>query len=126
VSVTVTVCRDCCCGTVRKHPEVDHDEQVSLLREGVAGFGRVVVSECLLACDRSNVVVVTPARRPRDRGARPVWLSSVLSGRQTQAVVDWVRDGGPGRAPVPTVLEPLVGERPRLVGDVTLRWDSDL
>jgi hypothetical protein len=120
VSVTVTVCRDCCCGTARKHPEVDHDEQVSRLREGVAGFGRVVVSQCLLACDRSNVVVVTPARRTAS-GVRPVWLSGVLSRQQTQAVVDWVRSGGPGGAPVPAVLEPLVGERPQLVEDVTLR-----
>jgi hypothetical protein len=115
VSVTVTACRDCCCGTRRKHPEVDHDGQLSRLREGVAGFGRVVVSECLLACERSNVLVVTPARGARDGGARSVWLSAVLTDEQTQAVVDWVRSGGPGRAPVPSELEPLVGERPSLL-----------
>jgi hypothetical protein len=122
VSVTVTVCRDCCCGTDRKHPAVDHDGQLDQLRKGLAGAGRLVVSECLLACERSNVVVLTPAPAARPGGARPVWLSEVLTVEQTQAVVDWVRAGGPGRAAVPRLLEPLVGERPRLlVGDVTLR-----
>lgn len=121
MTVTVTACRDCCCGTTRKHPQVDHDDQLARLRKGVAGFGRVVVSECLLACERSNVLVVTPERGARNGGARPVWLSSVLTEEQTQAVIDWVRAGGPGRAELPGVLRPLVGERPQLVGDVTLR-----
>lgn len=115
MSVTVTVCRDCCCGTVRKHPDVDHDAQLDQLRTGLEGDGRLVVSECLLACERSNVMVVTPAPGARNGGARPVWLSQVLTGEHTQAVVDWVSAGGPGRAPLPGVLAPLVGERPRLL-----------
>jgi hypothetical protein len=120
VSVTVTVCRDCCCGTVRKHPDVDHEAQLNHLRVGlddgqVAHSGRLVVSQCLLACERSNVMVVTPAPSARNGGARPVWLSSVLTDEQTYAVIEWVRAGGPGRAPLPGVLEPLVGERPSLL-----------
>ena len=123
MSVTVTVCRDCCCGTARKHPDVDHDAQLGRIREGVAyrgaGSGRLVVSKCLLACERSNVMVVTPGPGARHQGARPVWLFGVLTEEQTQAVVEWVRAGGPGRADLPGVLEPLVRERPSLlpVGD---------
>lgn len=115
MSCTVTVCRDCCCGTTRKHPDVDHDAQLAALRLGVAGAGRLVVSPCLLACERSNVVVVAPAPAARAAGARPVWLTGVLSPEQTDAVVAWVRAGGPGRTPVPALLEPLVGERPSLL-----------
>jgi hypothetical protein len=115
VTASVTVCRDCCCGTPRKHPDVDHDAQLTMLREGLAGWGRLVVSPCLLACERSNVVVVTPDRGARTGGARPVWLSSVLSTEQTEAVVAWIRAGGPGRAPLPELLSGLVGERPALL-----------
>ena len=119
MSVTVTVCRDCCCGTARKHPDVDHDAQLAQIREGVGQLGnssgRLVVSQCLLACDRSNVMVVTPAPGARNGGARPVWLFGVLNTEQTQAVVDWVQAGGPGQAALPDALEPLVGERPSLL-----------
>jgi hypothetical protein len=115
VTATVTVCRDCCCGTTRKHPDVDHDAQLARLREGLAGAGRLVVSQCLLACERSNVVVVAPARAERARGARPVWLSGVLTPAQTDAVVGWVQAGGPGRAALPETLVPLVSERPALL-----------
>jgi hypothetical protein len=60
-------------------------------------------------------MVVTPGPGARNRGARPVWLFQVLTDEQTQAVVEWVRAGGPGRAVLPGVLEPLVGERPSLL-----------
>lgn len=109
---TVTLCRDCCCGTARKHPGADHDAQLEALREGLSGYGRVVVSQCLLACERSNVVVVSPSRAARQAGAKPVWLARVLFPAETQAVIDWVKDGGPGIADVPTRLLGKVGERP--------------
>lgn len=104
MSVTVTVCRDCCCGTTSKHPDVDHDGQLATLRAGVEGHGRVVVSACLLACERSNVVVVGPTPEQRRAGVKPVWLSQVLAEWETAAVVEWVRAGGPGVAPLPLEL----------------------
>jgi (2Fe-2S) ferredoxin len=104
---TVTVCRDCCCGTRRKHPDVDHDAQLEQLRSGLEGAARVVVSNCLLACELSNVVVVSPTPGARNEGARPVWLASVLTDSAVSAVVAWVRAGGPGVAPLPGVLTDL-------------------
>jgi hypothetical protein len=104
VSVTVTVCRGCCCGTVEKHPDVDHDAQLEVLRAGLPASSRMVVADCLSACDRSNVMVVSPDRAARQRGARPVWLHEVLDPHAVAAVVGWVRAGGPGHAPVPPTL----------------------
>lgn len=105
---TVTVCRDCCCGSRRKHPDVDHDGQLDALRSGLEGVARVVTSGCLLACELSNVVVVSPSPVARADGARPVWLASVLTGSAVEAIVAWVRAGGPGTAPLPGVLADLV------------------
>jgi hypothetical protein len=110
VTPTVTVCRDCCCRTKRKHPGVDHDAQVEALRDGCSGFGRVIVSQCLLACERSNVVVVAPGpQQRRASGAKPVWLDEILTEELSDAVVDWVRAGGPGVAELPDVLKRHVG-----------------
>ncbi|WP_305707957.1 (2Fe-2S) ferredoxin domain-containing protein [Nocardioides sp.] len=105
----MTVCRGCCCGTVEKHPEVDHDGQLATLREGLPADSRVVVADCLSACERSNVMVVSPTREARRAGARPVWLEQVLDPGAVTAVVDWVRAGGPGRSDVPAALASYVG-----------------
>ena len=101
----VRVCRDCCCGTARKHPGVDHDGLLARLDAGTRGSARVLRSACLLACDESNVVVVTPSPLGRRRGARPVWLGGVLDEATVDAVVSWVRLGGPGVADLPDGLE---------------------
>lgn len=108
--LTVTVCRDCCCGTRRKHPDVDHDGQLDVLRSGLEGAARVVTSSCLLACEDSNVVVVSPSPGARNGGARPVWLTSVLTDAAVEGIVAWVCAGGPGAAPLPGVLTDHVRE----------------
>jgi predicted metal-binding protein len=90
----IAVCRGCCCGTARKHPDVDHDAQVEALRAAVATWpgSRVRTTECLDACDRSNVVVV---RELGGRGARrTVWLGGVLSAADTEALCAHVRIRG--------------------------------
>jgi (2Fe-2S) ferredoxin len=101
----VTVCRGCCCGTVGKHPKVDHDRQLAELAAGVGDAGRVRVSDCLDACERSNVVVVGPSEDGRRAGARPTWLAGVLDHASVADIVSWVRGGGPGIAAAPDVLE---------------------
>ncbi|GIH23593.1 hypothetical protein Aph01nite_19030 [Acrocarpospora phusangensis] len=97
----ITVCRDCCCGSLRKAPGLDHDEQVRRL----AGAGEVRVTDCLDVCDQANVVIVQPTREGRVAGGRPVWLSLVNHEDATEDIVAWVRAGGPGLAPLPAVLE---------------------
>ncbi|GHH28183.1 hypothetical protein [Lentzea cavernae] len=102
----ITVCRGCCCGTERKHPEVDHERQLEVLREGLVS---VRVADCLDACEVSNVVVVQPSRAARQAGARPVWVGAVLEEEAVRGVIDWVGAGGPGlAAPPAAVLERIV------------------
>lgn len=93
---TIRVCRDCCCGTERKHPGVDHDGLLARLEDGARGAARVAVSNCLLACDQSNVVVVSPSPSGRAAGGRPVWVRAVLDDETVDALVAWVIEGGPG------------------------------
>lgn len=99
-----TVCHGCCCGTARKHPGVDHAGLLAALTDGIGGHGRVRTSECIDACERSNVVVVAPSPAARRAGARPVWLGEVLDVDEVDAVADWVRRGGPGVAAPAAVL----------------------
>lgn len=118
---TVTVCRGCCCGTDRKHPDVDHAGQLAALVDGIGDAGQVRVSDCLDACDRSNVVVVAPSRDGRRAGARPTWLSGVLDPDTVAGVVYWVRRGGPGVDDPPGVLGPAAftpTRRSRAAGEV--------
>lgn len=65
----------------------------------------MTVSKCLDACERSNVVVVTPSPAGRRAGARPVWLEGVLDEKATAQVVEWVTTGGPGVSDPPGLLD---------------------
>ena len=100
----IRVCRDCCCGTSRKHPEVDHDGLLARLTRNTTGSAQVSVTGCLLACELSNVVVVSPGPLGRRLGARPVWLKQVLADEVVDLVAEWVGLGGPGVAPMPAAL----------------------
>ena len=101
----VTVCRGCCCGTESKHPDADHAGQLDALLAGIGDAGRVRVSDCLDACEYSNVVVVGPSADARRVGARPVWIAGVLDRRAIADIVAWVRGGGPGLAHPSDVLD---------------------
>ncbi len=98
-SLTVLMCRDCCCGTTGKHPRVDHDGQLDAIEAAVGQRGDVTlqVVDCLDECDRSNVVVL---RRSGLRTAeRDTWLGGVLTDRATQALAGWITDGAEGPLP---------------------------
>jgi predicted metal-binding protein len=87
VSLSVLVCRGCCCGTA-KHPDVDHEAQVETLRRSLPDGTRARLFEvdCLGPCSRSNVVVV---RRDGERR----WFGQILDDEVTQALAGWVSDG---------------------------------
>lgn len=99
----MVVCRGGDCGSRRKHPGLDHRRQVHEIRS--AGVGEVVVSGCLDACSRSNVVVVLPGEPGRDAGAAEVWLGGVNDPETTGDLLDWVRRGGPGVADPPVLVQ---------------------
>jgi (2Fe-2S) ferredoxin len=105
----VLVCRDCCCGSARKHRRTDHDGQLDTLRAASAEGGgtRVLVSECLDRCEQSNVVVLRPSRAVRRAGGKPVWLGGVLSEAHTAALAGWLRRGGPAAEALPAALRGL-------------------
>lgn len=77
---SVIVCRSCCCGTTRKHPYIDHDRQLALLRWAAYDAGSVLrVSGCQGICQFSNLVVL---RHRRHR----ITIGQVLSDEATDAV----------------------------------------
>jgi (2Fe-2S) ferredoxin len=100
VPCRIVVCRDCCCGSP-KVTGVDHTAQTERLRTAAP----VRVSDCLDVCDQANVIVVRPSAAGRAAGARPVWLGLVNDPAATEDVVSWVREGGPGVAPLPDILD---------------------
>ncbi|MEV5875355.1 (2Fe-2S) ferredoxin domain-containing protein [Streptomyces sp. NPDC052101] len=101
---TVTVCRGCCCGTP-KVSDLDHAAQLTDLRASLSGVANVRPTGCLDACERANVLVVQPSATGRRAGGRPVWLGLVNDPEATADITAWVRDGGPGLADPPAVLD---------------------
>jgi predicted metal-binding protein len=101
--LTVLVCRGCCCGTKRKHRDVNHGAQLDALEraaEMTSGV-RVLSVDCLGECSHSNVIVV------RYRGAdrtTTTWLGELLAPRRTRALCEWIAGGGPRSQPLPASL----------------------
>jgi predicted metal-binding protein len=96
--VTVTVCRGCCCGSAVKHPQVDHEGMLEMLRTAAeqGGGGVLRVVNCLDECERSNVVAV---RRRRSAGAEVLWFGPLNDEAVTEALAAWLRDGAVGEVP---------------------------
>jgi (2Fe-2S) ferredoxin len=92
------MCRGCCCGTTRKHPDVDHDGIAEILENTIGPHAELRRVECLWACELSNVVVVNPAAQARRQGARPAWFTRVNTLERARDIALWVRQGGPGIA----------------------------
>ena len=84
----VLLCDGCCCGTERKHPDVDHAQQRTRLGHAARqGGGSVRTTGCLDRCSDSNVVVVR-------RGDGPTtWLGRVLDQDAERAVAAWLAAG---------------------------------
>ena len=98
----VTVCRGCCCGTAHAQPDVDSEAHLAAL-QAIPG-ARVRISQCLAACELSNMVVVNPSSDGRAKGGRPAWLGGVVADEEIALIAGWVEAGGPGVAAMPAEL----------------------
>ena len=107
-SCRIRVCQGCCCGSATKHPGLDHEKVVERLRLLTRAHAEVDVVPCLLACDRSSVVVINPAPSARRRGAGAVWVGRVNDDRVADSVAEWVARGGPGVTEPPERLRALL------------------
>jgi hypothetical protein len=92
----VILCRGCCCGTERKHPDVDHAAQERALAAAAEqGGGKLALSDCLDRCEASNLAVV------RAHGQN-LWFGGQLALEQTERLAAWLAAGAP--LPVPAEL----------------------
>ncbi|MEM9037189.1 MAG: hypothetical protein AAGD18_21540 [Actinomycetota bacterium] len=89
-SVSVLVCHGCCCGTERKHPDVDHDGHRAHLAEAAerAG-GRLRTVDCVGPCERSNVVIVR-------RGSERHWFGELRHDDEIERLGEWIAAGADG------------------------------
>lgn len=89
--VEVLLCRGCCCGTARKHPDTDHQQQERIL--AAAGSrcptARVRTVGCLGPCSYSNVVVIRPIGSSGER----TWLGRINTLAQTLSLSAWIEAG---------------------------------
>ena len=89
--LVVEICRGCCCGTVRKHPDVDHDAHFREIERAVRQRGRALVRRtgCLGACDLSNLVVVRPKGRSHD-SPDAMWFGRILTDNDVRSLSRWI------------------------------------
>lgn len=71
----------------------------------LGGVAMVRRTDCLDACERANVLVIQPSAEGRRVGGRPVWLGQVNDSGAAADITRWVKDGGPGLAEPPDVLD---------------------
>jgi hypothetical protein len=86
-------------------PGLDHAAQLRDLRQALDGTATVRVTDCLDACERANVIVVQPSAQGRKNGGRPIWLGLVNDSDATTDIATWIKDGGPGLADPPDILD---------------------
>lgn len=97
-AVDVVLCRGCCCGTQRKHPDFDHALQGLELREAAEKTGgKLRYSNCLGPCEHSNVAVV---KQPEKQA---LWFGGLLSTDLTDELARWIT--GQGTLPLPDSLK---------------------
>ena len=87
-TASVLVCRGCCCGTTRKHPEIDHDAHLQAIRDAAGPGVHVRTVGCLGPCSSSNVVVVRPMGAHRKE-----WFGQVNDGQALGVLTQWIGDG---------------------------------
>ena len=87
-SLSVLVCRGCCCGT---HDGPDHERHLDVITNSVIhAAGRVKVTNCIGPCDRKNVVVVR-TRPPVGRWTARYF--SAVDDVEVEALCSWFAAG---------------------------------
>ncbi len=114
--VEVLLCRGCCCGTARKHPNTDHEQQEQILvAAGSRGpTTRVRTVGCLGPCSHSNVVVI----RPIGTAGQRTWIGRVNTLPRTRSLAAWIEAG----ADLEDLPEELL--RDRFVADLAIRQQA--
>jgi hypothetical protein len=108
----VILCRGCCCGTERKHPDVDHAaQQEALAAAAQQAGGKLVLSDCLDRCEASNLAVL------RAHGQN-LWLGGVLAPADTARLAAWIAAGAP--LPVPAELASFLVDKNGPEADVRI------
>lgn len=104
----LTACSLCAGETLGGGDPLPGGQLARLRRLEAAGVAALTLSECLDECERGDVVVARPSRTGRVAQGRPVWFERLAGDGPTAALGRWLDDGGPGLAPVPGELAPLV------------------
>ncbi|WP_225753547.1 hypothetical protein [Actinotalea sp. Marseille-Q4924] len=108
-----------CAGETLGEADAPGGQLARLRRLADDGVARLTLSECLDQCERGDVVVARPAAACRKAGARPVWFDRLAGAEATAHLATWLRDGGPGAAPVPRQL------RANVIARVTTDPEAD-
>jgi hypothetical protein len=117
IPIRLSLCDDCCCGTQRKHPGIDHAGIRDRLGDAAASTGgRSRSVGCLGACERSNVVVV---KTPH---AGSFWVGEVLDEPLVAVLEAWIRKGAP--LPVPAEVAQHLFDRTELSDDPVVEFVS--
>lgn len=103
-----------CAGETLGDTDPRSDGQIGRLRDIAArGTATLHEVECLDQCNQGDVVVVRPCAAARRQGGRPVWFSGIAGDAETEALEEWLREGGPGRHEVPAAItERLIDRAP--------------
>ena len=87
-SLSVLVCRGCCCGN---HDGPDHERHLDVITDAATSAGgRVKVTNCIGPCDRKNVVVVR-TRPPEGRWTARYY--SAVDDIEVEALCTWFASG---------------------------------
>ncbi|WP_298458880.1 hypothetical protein [uncultured Cellulomonas sp.] len=107
----LTACRLCAGESLGEPGDVPGGQLDRLRAIESRGAARLALVECLDECDRGDVVVVRPSPAGRRADGRPVWFERLAGDGPTAELAGWLDRGGPGHAPVPTVLTDRVIRR---------------
>jgi hypothetical protein len=111
IPIRLSLCDDCCCGTTRKHPGVDHAALRGRLASAATSTGgRSRTVGCLGVCERSNVVVVKTVH------AGTFWVGEVHEEPVVAELESWIRRGAP--LPVPAEVTQHLFDRTELTDEL--------